>query len=81
MFEAYFDKWSLYMVEKNAEKIICERRNQNYKSAKIIMRKVVNLQLWGFSFMTFQHGGIEAFVSIAGIEEKWLFYQKRKEKN
>jgi len=36
MLEAYSDKLTFYLAEKNAGKLVRERRNQNSKSAKIL---------------------------------------------
>jgi len=45
MLEAYIDL-KFVLRGKNASKFIRERRNQNSKSAKIFMRKVIALQHW-----------------------------------
>ena len=49
-----------FLLGKNAGKFICERRNQNSKSAKPFMGK--GMTLLGFLVMAILHGGIDFFV-------------------
>jgi len=66
----FFDKWSLYLIRKNAGKNTHKRRNQNSKSAKIFRRKVMVLLCFSLSVMTLQHWVFQLWPSCMEVS-KW----------